>query len=251
MASVISARVSQELESAILSGQFKPRERLVEMDLIGRFRVSRTVIREAFNKLEAKGLIRSAPYRGVVVADLTGKDIEEIYFVRVAVEKIAARLVLKNICADEILALRRMNQEVEDHLRRKTPHMIEKDWEFHRAIFRTCQNRYLFEMIDYLRTKAYIVAYNAWSLPRRLEQTILEHRQMIGAIEERDWSCLERLIVKHLKFSKNSSLAQLKGEDFEESSRTALRASRSKTQPASRARWKHSWRGRVGENSHL
>ncbi len=251
MASVTSARVLQELESAILSGQFKPRERLIEMDLIGRFGVSRTVIREAFNKLEAKGLIRSAPYRGVVVADLTVKEIEEIYSVRVAVEKMAARLVVQNICADEILALKRMNQDVEDHLRRKTSHMIEKDWEFHRGIFRTCQNRYLFEMIDYLRTKAYMVAYNAWSLSQRIEQTILEHRQMIRTIEERDRACLERLIAKHLKFSKNSYLAQLKGEDFEESSRAVLRASRSITQPANRARRKHSWRRRVGENSHL
>jgi len=251
MGSVTSARVLQELESAILSGRFKPRERLVEMDLIGRFGVSRTMIREAFNKLEAKGLIRSTPYRGVVVADLTVKEIEEIYFVRVTVEKMAARLVVQNIRADEIFALRRMNQEVEDHLRRKTAHMIEKDWEFHRAIFQTCQNRYLFEMIDYLRTKAYMVAYNAWSLPQRIEQTILEHRQMIRAIEARDRTGLERLIVKHLKFSKNSYLAQLKGGEFEEPSRTILRPARSKTQPGSRARPKHSWRKRVVKNSHL
>jgi hypothetical protein len=74
---------------------------------------------------------------------------------------------------------------------------------------------------------------------------------MIRTIEERDRACLERLIVKHLKFSKNSYLAQLKGGDFEEPSRAALRASRSKTQPANRARRKHSWRRRVGENSHL
>ena len=129
MASVTSARVLQELESAILSGQFKLWEPLIKMDLIGRFGASRTVIREAFNKLEAKGLIRSAPYRGVVVADLTVKEIEEIYSVRVAVEKMAARLVVENICANEIVALKRMNQDVEDHLRRKTSHMIEKDWE--------------------------------------------------------------------------------------------------------------------------
>ena len=251
MPSLTSARVMQELESAILSGQFKPRERLIEMDLIGRFGVSRTVVREAFSKLEAKGLIRSTPYRGVVVADLTVKEIEEIYFVRVAVEKIAARLVVENIRAEEILALKRMNQEVEDHLRRKTPHMIEKDWEFHRAIFRTCPNRYLFEIIDYLHTKAYLVAYHAWSFPQRIEQSILEHRQMIRAIEERDRAGLERLIVKHLKFSKKSYLAQLKGGNFEEFSRTDRRALESSNPSASRARRKHSGRKRVAENSYL
>jgi len=43
--------------------------------------------------------------------------------------------------------------------------MIEKDLEFHRAVYQTCGNRYLRELIDLLRTKAHIVGYNAWSLP--------------------------------------------------------------------------------------
>jgi DNA-binding GntR family transcriptional regulator len=78
MSSINSVRVAKEIEEAILSGQFKPRERLVEMDLISRFGISRTVIREALKRLEAKGLVGSTPYRGVVVADLTVEEIEEI-----------------------------------------------------------------------------------------------------------------------------------------------------------------------------
>ena len=97
MSSVNSIRISKEIEEAILSGQFKPRERLIEMDLIDRFGISRTVIREAFKRLEAKGLIRVIPYRGAVVADLTVEEIEEIYFVRIRLERIAAQLVLKQI----------------------------------------------------------------------------------------------------------------------------------------------------------
>ena len=86
MSSAISARVSSEMEAAILSGRLKPRERLIEMDLISRFGGSRTVIREALKKLEAKGLVRTIPYRGALVADLTVGEVEEIYFVRVAIE---------------------------------------------------------------------------------------------------------------------------------------------------------------------
>jgi DNA-binding GntR family transcriptional regulator len=100
---------------------------------------------------------------------------------------------------------------VERHLRQKTDEMIKKDSEFHRAIFRTCRNRYLYDMIDFLRIKSHIVGYNAWSLPDRIEQTIQEHRQIIGAIEAKNTSELERLIVKHLTYSKKSYLAQLKG----------------------------------------
>jgi DNA-binding GntR family transcriptional regulator len=169
------------------------------------------VIREALKGLEAKGLIRTTPYRGAVVADLTVDEIEEIYFIRAELEKIAAQLVLKHITQREIQNLKKVSKEVERHLRQKTHQMIEMDSEFHRMIFRACRNNYLYDMIDFLRTKAHIVRFNAWSLPNRIEQSIVEHREMIKAIENRDLSQLEKLIVKHLTFSKNSYMSQLKG----------------------------------------
>jgi DNA-binding GntR family transcriptional regulator len=211
MSSVISARVSKEMEAAILSGQLKPRERLIEVDLISRFGGSRAVIREALKKLEAKGLVRTEPFRGAMVADLTLEEVEEIYFVRAAVEKLAARLVVENIRPHEIRKLKRLSREVERHLRQKTDQMIKQDSEFHRAIFKTCRNQYLYDLIDFLRTKAHIVGYNAWSVPERIEQSIQEHRRIIRAIEARNAAQLGKLIVRHLTFSKNSYLAQLKG----------------------------------------
>ncbi|MBM4330630.1 MAG: GntR family transcriptional regulator [Deltaproteobacteria bacterium] len=229
MSSIISTRVTKELEAAILSGQLMPRERLIEMDLISRFGGSRTVIREALKRLEAKGLVRTTPYRGAMVADLTLEEIEEIYFIRAIIEKAAARLVLKNIRPFEIQGLKKTLKEVERHLRRKTDQMIEQDGEFHRAIFKTCRNQYLYNMIDFLRTKAHIVAYNAWSLPQRLEQSIQEHRKIIQAIEERKRGQLEKLIIKHLTFSKNSYLAQLKGNDRGSFSKKTPRAQKRKS----------------------
>ena len=186
------------------------------MDLISRFGVSRTVIREVLKSLEAKGIVRATPYRGVMVADLTSDEIEEIYFLLIELEKIAARLVLKHITGKEINHLKIFLKELERHLRKQTPQMIEADSEFHRMIFKACHNRYLYEMIDYLRTKAHIVRYNAWSLPHRIEQSILEHREMIKAIENRDLPQLEKLVLNHLTFSKNSYMSQLKGGGFRE-----------------------------------
>ncbi|MDI7260316.1 MAG: GntR family transcriptional regulator [Thermodesulfobacteriota bacterium] len=216
MSSINSIRIFKEIEGDILSGRFKPRERLVEMDLISRFGVSRTVIREALKSLEARGLVRATPYRGVVVADLTTEEIEEIYFVRTELEKIAAKLVIKHITSKEIQELKRLSKEVARNLREKTHQMIEKDSEFHRMIFKACRNSYLYDMIDFLRTKAHIVRFNAWSLPHRVEQSIVEHREMIQAMEDRNPSQFEKLIVKHLTISKESYMSQLKGGDFRE-----------------------------------
>jgi DNA-binding GntR family transcriptional regulator len=88
--------------------------------------------------------------------------------------------------------------------------MIEKDNDFHRALFQPSRNTYLNDMIDQLSTKAHMVKYNAWSLPNRIEEAMLEHKAMIAALEQRDGETFEKLVTDHLLFSKNSYLAQLR-----------------------------------------
>jgi DNA-binding GntR family transcriptional regulator len=206
---VSSAVVLRKLENAILSGYFKPRERLVERDLLAHFNVSRTVIREVLKMLEGKGLIKIIPYRGAVVVDLTAEEVEQLYFLRTKLEFIAAGLVIEHITQQEIQYLRKRRMELEKHQRERTEQMIEKDNEFHRVLFRASGNGYLNEMIDYLGRKAHIVKFNAWSLPDRIEQSILEHRAIIEALEQRDRDALEKLVVDHLLISKESYLSRL------------------------------------------
>ena len=167
---VSSALVLQKLENAILSGHFKPRERLVERDLLARFDVSRTIIREVLKMLEGKGLVKITPFRGAVVVDLTAEEVEQIFFLRQKLEAVAARLVVENITRIEIQRLKKLCKELEKHLTRRTDQMIEKDNEFHRALFHASGNSYLNEMIDHLSTKAHMVKFNAWSLPNRIER---------------------------------------------------------------------------------
>jgi DNA-binding GntR family transcriptional regulator len=208
---VSSALVLRKLENAILSGYFKPRERLVERDLLAHFDVSRTVIREVLKMLEGKGLVKITPYRGAIVVDLTAEEVEQIFFLRMKLEAVAAGLVVENITRIEVQRLKRLCKELERHMSDKTDQMIEKDNEFHRALFRASGNNYLNEMVDYLSMKVHMVKFNAWSLPNRIEQSILEHNAMIAALERKDGEAFERLVTDHLLFSKNNYLEQLSG----------------------------------------
>lgn len=219
--SVSSGLVLQQLENAILSGYFKPRERLVERDLLTHFDVSRTVIREVLKILEGKGLVKITPYRGAIVVDLTAEDVEEIFFLRLKLEAIAAGLVVKNIARIEVQHLKKLCRELEKHLQERTDQMIEKDNEFHRVLFQASRNSYLNDMIDYLSTKAHMVKFNAWSLPNRIEQSMLEDKAMIEALEQRDDEAFEKLVTDHLLFSKNSYLAQLRGPALKGRSKAA------------------------------
>jgi DNA-binding GntR family transcriptional regulator len=207
--SVSSAVVLRKLENAILSGYFRPRERLVERDLQTHFDVSRTVIREVLKMLEGKGLVKITPYRGAVVVDLTAEEVEQIFVLRLKLEAIAAALVVENITRIEIQRLKRLCQELEKHLTERSDQMIEKDNEFHRALFHASGNSYLNEIIDQLSTKVHMVKFNAWSLPDRIEHSILEHRAMIAALERNDGEAFEKLVTDHLLFSRDSYLAQL------------------------------------------
>ncbi len=161
--------------------------------------------------LEGKGLVKITPYRGAVVVDLTADEVEQIFFLRLKLEAVAAGLVVENITRIEIQRLKRLCKELERHMTARTDQMIEKDNEFHRALFQASGNNYLNEMVDYLSMKVHMVKFNAWSLPNRIDQSILEHNAMIAALERRDREAYEKLVTDHLLISKENYLEQLNG----------------------------------------
>src|SRR5258708_11137368 len=78
--------VTTALRDAILSGELRPGERLLQEQLADQLRVSRIPLRDALRRLEAEGLVRIGPRRGAEVASLTPPDVLEIYEVRIALE---------------------------------------------------------------------------------------------------------------------------------------------------------------------
>ena len=70
--------VFNTLRQAILRGEFKPGERLMEIQLANKLGVSRTPIREAIRKLELEGLVIMIPRKGAEVADITEKSLRDV-----------------------------------------------------------------------------------------------------------------------------------------------------------------------------
>jgi GntR family transcriptional regulator, trigonelline degradation regulator len=84
------------LREAIVSGHFKPGDRLVERDLCSQLDVSRTIVREVLRHLESEGLVSTLATRGPIVATIDLDEARQIYEIRGALEGMAARL-----CADK------------------------------------------------------------------------------------------------------------------------------------------------------
>lgn len=84
--SLVELAVSR-LSREILSGNTDPGERLVEEQLTRRFGISRAPLREALRLLAQQGLVEHVPRRGVRVATLSDRDVEELYEVRDVLER--------------------------------------------------------------------------------------------------------------------------------------------------------------------
>lgn len=101
-------RVLDTLREAIVTGELKPGQSLVENDLAAQLGVSRAPLREAFQTLSREGLIELLPYRGTVVRKLTKQDIEELYSLRNVLEQFAIRRIITAQQDDDIAVLNRI-----------------------------------------------------------------------------------------------------------------------------------------------
>ena len=89
--------VFKTLRQAILRGELKPGERLMEIKLANKLGVSRTPIREAIRKLELEGLVLMIPRRGAEVAEITEKSLNDVLEVRKALEELAVQLACERM----------------------------------------------------------------------------------------------------------------------------------------------------------
>lgn len=97
--------VFNTLRQAILTGEMKPGERLMEIHLANKLGVSRTPIREAIRKLELEGLVVMIPRRGAEVAQITWKNLKDVLEVRRALDVLAVELACDRMRQEELTEL--------------------------------------------------------------------------------------------------------------------------------------------------
>ena len=199
------------LVAGILSGKFKPRERLIERDLVAQFRVSRTPIREAIRRLEEFGLVHCFPNRGAIVTEFSPNDIEDLYFLRIYLERLACKLSFSNLRTEEIRTLQKINGKLKQLMKNNNlSELIEKDREFHHAIYSGSRNNFLVQVIDELRVKSYIVSYYSWADQNQIKVSIAEHKEIIKALKERNREKFQNLIEQHMVSKKVFYLENLR-----------------------------------------
>mgnify|MGYP005864770247 CR=1 FL=1 len=202
-----SKTVAQDVENDILLGVFRPKERLVESDLMARYNAKRNAVRMALHDLEHKGLVRRVPNKGATVADLSVEDISKIYFLRHLLELTAVELAGELITEEEISELERIQCEYKRHVEsRDLPLIIQANNRFHDALFRASRNEYLVKIIHDLQAMVYSIRYYGWPMPGIMIQTVQEHDEVLAALNKKDMVRLKELWQQHLAIGKNAYL---------------------------------------------
>ena len=152
--------VFKTLRNAIIHGELKPGERLMEEKLAKNLEVSRTPVREAIRMLELEGLVVMIPRRGAEVARITVEDLQEALEVRMAIEDLSVRLASLRIDEEGKEKLRKASEAFDAALEKKDVVKIaEKDERFHDVIFEATKNRRLINLAHNLREQVYRYRY--------------------------------------------------------------------------------------------
>lgn len=188
------------LREAIIVGELKPGERLMEVQLAEKMGVSRTPVREAIRKLELEGLVVMAPRKGAHVAELSIKDIVDVLEVRASLDGLATALCAERITSDEIKELKHVLGQLVGYIEKgNLQGSIKKDIEFHEIIYRSSRNDRLMQIISNLREQVmrYRVMYlKEYSNPKEL---IKEHMGIFEAITSKNGESAQRSAESHIK----------------------------------------------------
>jgi DNA-binding GntR family transcriptional regulator len=207
---MLRERVLEAIRDAILEGEFKPGDRLVERELCKMTGVSRTSVREALRHLEAEGLVRSAPNRGPVVGQPTAEEAEYIDTVRQALLGIAGRLFAERgtdrMIAQLGSALERLEQVLAGDKKRK---IAEETARLYETLIEGCGNPVLGDIVRSLNARVMFRQSTGAPVANRIQECLDELRRIVEAIRRRSAKDAEKACIEHIRRGGGAALIAL------------------------------------------
>lgn len=202
--------VFETLRQAIISGLFKPGERLMEVQLAEQMGVSRTPVREAIRKLELEGFVAMVPRKGAYVSGISVKDIIDVFEVRASLEGLAASLAAERITEEELKELEKSLLQSSEVITGENINIfVEKDTNFHELLYRYSKNQRLANIITHLKEQIQRFRTTSLSLPGRTKDAVDEHKKIVEAISDRNAELAYTLAREHIESAEQSFLKAL------------------------------------------
>lgn len=210
--------VFNTLRQAILKGELKPGERLMEIQLANKLGVSRTPVREAIRKLELEGLVLMIPRKGAEVADITRQDMEDVLEVRTALEELAVKDACDHITDAQLSELKKASNEFKKALLegKDLVTCADADMHFHDVILSATNNRRLIQMLNNLSEQMYRYRMEYLKDERTHKTLIEEHDAIRRALKKHDKVKAGAAIRVHIDNQKRSILESLTEKEEDE-----------------------------------
>lgn len=206
----LRSHVENFLREAIMSGHFKPGERLRERELCEMLEVSRPSLREALRKLEAEKLIDTVLHRGPTVASLTIEEARELYAVRALLESHAVHEFAR--LADEAAVVRlgaAVGQLHEAAASGERKRLLAAKARFYDVILDGCGNQLIKEMLLGMLSRINLLRATSFSGPDRLAASLKEIDQLYSLIQARDADGAREAARLHIVNAEQAALAVL------------------------------------------
>ena len=210
--------VFNTLRQAILKGELKPGERLMEIQLANKLGVSRTPVREAIRKLELEGLVLMIPRKGAEVAEITRQDMEDGLEVRTALEELAVKDACDHITDAQLSELKKGSNEFKKALLegKDLVTCADADMHFHDVILSATNNRRLIQMLNNLSEQMYRYRMEYLKDERTHKTLIEEHDAIRRALKKHDKVKAGAAIRVHIDNQKRSILESLTEKEEDE-----------------------------------
>jgi DNA-binding GntR family transcriptional regulator len=195
----ISQQVFKILEEEILSGKYKPGDRLIEREIAERLGISRIPVREAMLSLERWGLVvpTGANRKGRKVIGIGRREIAENYSIKEFIESYA--LCEKSLQQDKtfFVALNKLIEEMDERVAKKDLEGYRKlNWKFHHEIAKSLGNEKLYNFFGAAdkRTRWF---QNLTLYSLRMERSIQEHKRLLEACKKSDLRQIRDMVKSH------------------------------------------------------
>lgn len=204
--STLSGELTSTLRDAIITGEIAQGTKLSETKMAKELDVSRGPLREAIRRLEGMNLIRHIPQQGARVVTLSRELILQIYDTREALESKAVALATTHMSSHEIDELHREIDAQSKQMRENSGAFVpaESDYRFHEMLVRGSKNKIieralLHELYNLIKMFRYQNEFaNASST-----NSLIEHRQIVYAIEQRDPILAEVTMKRHIAHARD------------------------------------------------
>jgi DNA-binding GntR family transcriptional regulator len=212
VAAPLREQVITAMRNAILEFQLRPGQRLIERELIDRFGVSRTTIREALRDLASEGLVTVVPQKGAIVSAPSAEEAADIYDVRAHLESMAVERFVARATDDQVAALRRTVDtlaEVSRNVPANTLAVLRAKDDFYETLIDGAGSDVLRQLLNGLQARVRVLRATSLGADGRAVEAADEMCALMTAVERRDGQRAAALCVEHVRNASASAQRKL------------------------------------------